>query len=445
MELLEIKEKIKAENITSIRLEFSDLNGICRNKIFPANHLERVAEEGLNFAKAVYAATLANDIAPGSGCCDEIEWRDMTMIPDLDTFAILPHHDGVARLIGNAHSDGVPLPVDPRFALQNIIEKFEKKGLRPVCASELEFFLFNPATEGLGELYNPLLGNVYQLNPMNDRLGFLQKLQKVLMELGLDIIYMNHEFFPSQYEINWSYSDALTIADQSFTFKYVCKEMAFMNDLKLTFMGRPSTDGGGSGYHIHLSLSDPDTRKNLFDDPDGKHGMSDLMRYFIGGQMAHAKGMTALLAPTINSYKRYVPDSFAPYYLAWGMDNRTVYCRVPGERGPATRIENRSPCASANPYLVYAAAFAAGLDGIENRIDPGEFAEGHVYAAEPGTYDTIPFYLNESLEALKADKVLCDYMGPELIQAFVALKEDELNRFRRHVTDWEIREYSSLL
>ena len=135
------------------------------------------------------------------------------------------------------------------------------------------------------------------------------------MDLGLDILYMNHEFFPSQYEINWKHDEALKIADDSFTFKYVCKEMAAQNNLHLTFMGRPTTDGGGSGYHIHLSLSDPETRKNLFDDPAGQHGISDLTRYFIGGQMAHAKGMSALFAPTINSYKRYVPDSFAPYYL----------------------------------------------------------------------------------------------------------------------------------
>ena len=158
--------------------------------------------------------------------------------------------------------------------------------------------------------------------------------------------------------------------------------------------------------------------------------------------MAHAKGMSALLAPTINSYKRHVPDAFVPYYLVWGRDNRTVYCRVPDERGSATRIENRAPCASANPYLVFAAAFAAGLDGIENKIDPGEHAVGDVYRAEPGIYETVPFYLRDALDHLKADKVLCDAMGPELIQAFVALKEDELERFRLHVTDWEFKEYS---
>ena len=442
MDLKEIQERIKAENINALRIEYPDLYGICRNKLIPAKNLEQVAEEGLNFAQAIYAIHLSNDVAPETGCGYEIEWKDMTIMPDLDTFAVLPYLEGTARLIGNAFREGEPIPVDPRFALQRILKKYEEKNIRPVSASELEFFLFNPAEGPAPDLYNSNLSCVYQINPTCDRMGFLYNLQNTLLQMGLEIIYLNHEFFPSQYEINWKYDHAMDMADQSFTFKYVCKEMAALNNLHLTFMGRPTTEGGGSGYHIHLSLSDPKTRKNIFNDPEGQYGISDLMRYFIGGQMAHAKGMSALLAPTINSYKRYVPDSFAPYYLAWGLDNRTVYCRVPSERGPATRVENRAPCASANPYLAFAAAFAAGLDGIENKIVPGEHAVGDIYGVDPGTYETIPFYLRDALEELKADEVLCEAMGPELIQAFIALKEDELERFRKHVTDWEFREYS---
>jgi glutamine synthetase len=408
----------------------------------PVKHLETVAKEGIGFAQAIYAINLANDVAPETGCGYEIEWKDMTLVPDLNTFAVLPYLEGTARLICNAFREGEPISVDPRYALQRVLKRYEEKGLRAVCASELEFFLFDPSAGGPTELYNPNLSCVYQLNPSCDRTGFLRNLQNTLVALGLDIIYMNHEFFPSQYEINWKYDEALKTADDSFTFKYVCKEMAAQNNMHLTFMGRPTTDGGGSGYHIHLSLSDPKTHKNLFPDPNGQYGISELMRWFIGGQMAHAKGMSALLAPTINSYKRYQPDSFAPYYLAWGLDNRTVYCRVPGERGPATRVENRAPCASANPYLAFAAAFAAGLDGIEKKIDPGEHAVGDIYHLEPGTYEYIPFYLRDALEELKADTVLCEALGPELIKAFVALKEDELARFRKHVTDWEFGEYA---
>jgi len=445
MQLKEIQEKIKAANINTLRIEFPDLYGICRNKIFPVKHLQRVAEEGLNFAQAIYGINLANDVAPGTGCGYEIEWKDMTVVPDLSTFVVLPHLEGTARLIGNAYRGGEPIGVDPRSALQKVLKKYEERGLQPVSASELEFFIFHPDEGGPGALYNPNLSSIYQQNPMLDRMGLMQTLQNHLLNVGIDVLYLNHEFFPSQWEINWMHGHALNIADQSFTFKYMCKEFAAQNNFHLTFMSRPTTDGGGSGYHIHLSLNDPETQKNLFDDPAGKFGMSDLMRYFLGGQMAHSKGMSALLAPTINSYKRYVPDSFAPYYLAWGLDNRTVYCRIPEERGSATRVENRAPSADANPYLVFAAAFAAGLDGIENKIDPGEHAVGDIYGVEPGTYENIPFFLRDALEELKADKVLCETLGPELVQAFVALKEDEIDRFRKHVTDWEFNEYSAQL
>ena len=442
MELKQILEIISAQNIDSVRVEYPDLYGICRNKLVPARRFEKAVEEGLNFAQAIYAINLANDVAPETGCGYEIEWKDMTIMPDLSTFAVLPHLEGTARVIGNAYREGQPIEVDPRRALQKIIERYEAKGLRPICATELEFFIFHPSTSGPGDLYHQGLCGIYQANPIVDPMDFGRKLQNLLLELGLDIICLNHEFFPSQWEINWEYGEALKVADQSFTFKYLCKEFAAQNNMHLTFMGRPTTDGGGSGYHIHLSLTDPATGRNLFDDPNEELGFSELMRHFIGGQMAHAKGMSAFFAPTINSYKRYVPDSFAPYWLSWGLDNRTVYCRVPGERGGATRVENRAPCASANPYLVFAAAFAAGLDGIENKIDPGEHAVGDIYHVDPGTYENVCLSLQEAIEALKADQVICDALGPDLIRAFVAVKEDELARFSRHVTDWEFKEYS---
>ncbi len=445
MELKEIQEIIKTKNITSLRLEFPDLYGLSRSKMMPAKHLERVAEEGLGFAQAIYGIHLGNDVAENSGCGYEIDWKDMTIIPDMDTFTVLPYLEGTARLIGGAFRDGNPIAVDPRYCLQRILKQYDEMGLRAVCATELEFFLFQLDEAGSPALYNPNLSSVYQIGPGSDKAAFLQKLQNTLVDMGIDILYMNHEFFPSQYEINWKYDEALKMADDSFTFKTACKEMAVLNNLLLTFMGRPTTDGGGSGYHVHLSLSDPKTFKNLFDDPKGKNGISDLTRYFIGGQIAHAKGMSALFAPTINSYTRYVPDSFCPYFLTWGLDNRTVYCRVPDERGSATRVENRAPCASANPYLVFAASFAAGLDGIKNKIEPGEPFVGDVGFAEPGTLDTVPFYLQDALKELKADKVICEALGPELLQAFIALKENELDRFRKYVTDWEFNEYSNQL
>ena len=443
MNVKEIQEKIKAANVDSLRIDFPDLHGICRSKLVPAGRLEEVIEEGCNHVTATYAVDFANDVAMGTGLGDEIQWRDMTVKPDLNTFAVLPYQEGTARFIGNTYGpDGSPLPMDPRYVLQRIIKRYESINLQPMTASELEFFLFKRGGEGDGEVYNAHPSCVYQVNPIIDPKGMLRIFQNLFIELGLDIIYINHEFFPGQFEVNWKYDHALKTADQTFTFKYVCKEVAAINDLLLTFMGRPKSDNGGSGYHIHASLRDPKSGRNIFEDPTADNGVSDQLRYFLGGQMAHAKGMAAILMPTINSYRRFVLGAFCPFYLAWGWDNRTVYCRVPAERGAATRVENRAPCASANPYLAMAAVLAAGLDGIENKIDPGEPAPGDIYGSEPGTYETVTFWLQDALKDFKDDKVLCEALGPELVQAYLALKEHEIERFRTSVTDWEFNEYA---
>ena len=195
-------------------------------------------------------------------------------------------------------------------------------------------------------------------------------------------------------------------------------------------------------FHVHFSIEDANTNKNLFDDPSGKDGMSDMMRYFIGGQMAHAKAMTLFFAPTINSYKRFALDSFAPYYLAWGLDNRTTYIRVPGERGNSARVENRAACASANPYFVIAAGLIAGLDGIKNKIDPGPYYDGDVYADESGKIDTVPLYMRDAIEELKKDETFCTAMGSEITDHMITMKSAEVERFRTYVADWEFDEYS---
>lgn len=440
MELKEIQEILKKSDVDSIRVDFADLYGICRSKLMPVSRLEATIEEGLNFAEAVYCIDLANNIAPGTGCGEESGWVDMTIRLDLSTFAVLPHQPHTARIIGDAYRGNEPHPVDPRGALRKILKKYEERGLRAVAASELEFMLFDPANNG--ESYNTAPSCVYQVNPAIDKVGILRQIQNTCLDLGFDMIYLNHEFFPGQFEVNWKYADAMKMADQSFTFKYVCKELAIQNNLHLTFMGRPKTESGGNGYHMHFSLNDIKTGKNVFDDPNGKDGMSDLQLHFVGGLLKHAKGMSALLAPTVNSYKRYVQDAFAPYFIAWGGDNRTVYCRIPAERGRASRVENRAACASANPYLVMAANLAAGLDGIKNKIDPGEPAVGDIYHDESGKYENVPFYLRDAIEELKKSTMLRDALSPELIKAFVALKEHEINRFRTTVTDWEFKEYS---
>lgn len=441
MEVKEIKQIIKAAQIDTIRIDFSDMYGVNRGKIVPAKRLEEILEEGINCAKPTFSLDLSYNIPPGTGTAYEVNYEDMNVIPDPKTFTVLPYQQNTARFIGDLYAHGKPFPYAPRWLLKRVMEKYQQKGLVPVTASELEFFAFKKNGDAL-EYYCDKPSNVYTMNPRVDPLDLLRTLQNTLLAMGIDVLYTNHEFFQGQYEINWKHSDALTNADQSFTFKAVCKELAFTKDLLVTFMGRPRAEMGGSGCHLHFSISDAQAGKNLFDDPSGEQGLSDLMRYAIAGQMDHAKGMSLFFAPTINSYKRYVLNSFAAYYLAWGYDNRSTYIRVPRERGRATRIENRAPCASSNPYLSTAVLLIASLDGIERKLDPPKPYEGDIYQEPPGNYETVPLYMRDAIEELKKDTVLCEAIGPEIVQNILAVKTAEEERFRTYVTDWEFKEYS---
>lgn len=440
MDKKEIADRIKKHGVDTLRIDFPDMHGINRGKIVPANRLDEVLEEGINCAKPTFSLDLAYNIPPGTGTADEVNYEDMNIIPDPETFTIVPYQEGMARFIGDIYADGKPFPYSPRWLLKKVMKQFEEKNLTPMAATELEFFAFRQ--EGEEYLYycdKP--SNVYTTGPRVDPLNLLRNLQNMLLAMGIDVLYINHEFFQGQYEINWRHAPALKMADQAFTFKTVCKEFGHLNDLHITFMGRPKDEMGGSGNHLHFSMFDTQSGKNLFFEPEAPEQMSELMRQCIAGQMAHAKGMTLFFAPTINSYKRFQLNNFAPYYLAWGLDNRTTYIRVPRERNSATRIENRAPCASANPYLALAVGLLACLDGINTKMDPGDFYVGDIYGEESGKYETIPLYMRDAIEALENDSFLCDAVGTEIIQNYLTLKRNEEERYRTAVTDWEFNEY----
>lgn len=439
MDLSNIKEQLKAADIHTLRIEFADQHGICRGKIVPVGRLEEVMEEGINCAQPTFSLDLAYGIPPGTGTAEAVDYADMTVMPDPSTFTLVPYQPGTARMIGDLYADGQPFPYCPRGLLKRVVAAYDELGYDPIVATELEFFVF---TEGGAGYYQDKPSCVYQTGCRVDPLELMPTLQNTLLQMGLDVLYVNHEFFQSQYEVNSRHTTALDMADQTFTFKAVCKDVAHLNGLLLTFMGRPKDELGGSGYHIHFSINDKTSGQNLFEDTADPDGMSGLMRQFIAGQMAHAKGMSPFLAPTINSYKRYVPDSFAPYYIAWGMDNRTTYIRVPRERGMATRVENRAGCASANPYFAIAVSLLAGLDGIKEKMTLGEPYVGDIYGEDPEKFEAMPFYLHEAVNELLADKALCAAIGPEIIQNYTILKQAEAEKYRTHVTDWEFNEYS---
>lgn len=439
MDLEKIREIIKEKNIHTIRIEFPDHNGLCKGKLIPASRFEAVCEEGINCSQATFSIDLASGIPAGTGTAEEVDFVDMNIIPDLNTFTTVPYQPGLARVIGDIYFQGKPFPYSPRWLLKNVIAEYEKLGYEPIAATELEFFVF---TEGGKSLYQNRPACVYMSGVRVDPQDLMITLQNNLLEMGLDILYLNHEYFNSQYEVNGQHANALKMADHTFVFKQACKDIAFQKGLFLTFMGRPKDESGGSGYHLHFSLNDKKTGKNAFNDPSAPNGINDLMKSFIAGQLRHARAMTPFMAPTINSYKRYVPGSFAPYFITWGMDNRTTYIRVPNERGNASRVENRSGCASANPYFAIALPLIAGLMGIKEKLDPGAPFVGDSYSADPEQYNTVPLYLHEAVAELEKDKALCEAIGPEIIKNYTVLKKSEAEKFRAHVTEWEFNEYA---
>ena len=437
----DVKSLIKQNDIEMIRLEFIDLQGINRGKLLPAKMIDEVFEDGIAFAAAVMAMGFDNSVAIVKGLT-EYNYDDMKVIADPTTFVVLPYLEKTAMLLGDIYYHKKPMLQSPRWFLKNMIKKYNELGLQPITASELEFFLFSKTEDGTNKPYTNQKCNCYTTNVRIDPLSFLNKMTKAMVDMDFDVLYMNHEFYPGQYEYNWKHCDALKNTDQTAIFKGLTKELAEQNNLTATFMAKPQNEDGGSGCHYHVSLNELSTGKNQFFDPEKDNQMSDIMRYFIAGVLKHAKSITAFLAPTINCYKRYRPDSFAPYYIGWGYDNRTTFVRIPEERGKSTRAEIRAGSAASNPYLAVGSILAAGLDGILNKLEPPEIITTDLYHDEKYQSQIVPRSLFRALIELEKDEWLCECAGQELIDNFISLKQLEVESFTNTVTDWEIKNYS---
>ncbi len=262
---------------------------------------------------------------------------------------------------------------------------------------------------------------------------------RYLRDAGLRVTAANHEFCGGQFEINLYHSDLVDAADRAFRMKSAVQEIARHEGMLATFMAKPFNDEGGSGFHLHVSLVDEDGT-NVFGDPDGQHGLSDIGRYAVGGVLAHAPALAAILNPTINSYKRFGPDTLAPWLIDWGLDNRSAMVRIPPERGPASRMEVRLGDATANSYLAIAAVGAATYLGIRDKVEPPAPLEGYGY--DPEAAPMLPQSLPEALDALAADTDLREVLGDFFVESFLTYKRNEVERFAHHVTDWEFREYA---
>lgn len=432
----------------TLRVVWTDLNGVARGISLAVDEhtKEHVFDDGVGFANGVAELTLE----PGLLDTPEFgpEGGDMLAVPDLDAVMPVDWKADTAAVFSNlTNVDGARFPLCSRSALEDVLDRLADAGYVPRVGVETEFSLLQLSDEGGWVPYNNRCS--YDMSAIDQAADHIDSWRQAMETAGYDVIGTHQESQPGQFEVNLKYKDALTTADGVMFFRHMVKATAHQQGLKATFMPRPHTEEDANGMHFHLSLWDSDVSENLFASaesdlqfPAGKHpdsaGISEEARYFIGGLLTHMKALTAICAPTVNSYKRLVPGIWAPVNIAWGPDNRSTVLRVPPELRKATRIEHRVPDTSSNPYLALAATLAAGLDGIENEIDPGEPTLKNAYHQD---YERLPRTLWDALNHLEDNSVLTDALGDTLINEFVKLKRDEFDRYQDNVTGWERSQY----
>lgn len=436
-----------------ILLHFTDLLGYLKGRTIPAEEAENALKEGVGFD--------GSSIIGGVG----IEESDMVMKPDPSTFTVCPYYfydKGVASFICQLHKpNGEHLESDPRYICKQTIQKTLKEGYEPTAAAELEFYLVQKNTEG--EVYpveNHLIDKqrYFDIAPGRDITeAYRMDLSNALFAMGITVERQHHEVGSAQNEITFRYSDPQTTSDNITRYKFAAKAVA---DKKYgwtaTFMPKPWHGKPGSGMHVHLGLRNPKNGENLFYDPKGYAHLSQKCRYFIGGLLEHARALCAIVAPTVNSYKRLVPGYEAPVYVAWSKRNRSALIRVPeyfpGKEKEA-RIEFRCPDPLCNPYLAYAVIFEAGLDGIRKKIDAGDPVDANVYHLTEAErkklgIQILPTSLKEALEEWNSDDICKQALGRENAEKYIELKMQEWKEYEPHqpndksqVTSWELQKY----
>jgi len=374
----------------------------------------------------------------------------MNAIADPDTLVSVPWQEGnYQKAICNLeNTDGSDFELCTRSILAKAVDELTQLGYEVKIGSEIEFNLLTEfdterlQAEGadyIKEATTADLGAIYHMRPLEERSKYLSELNAVMKQMGYKIEGLHKESSPGMFEALLQYTDAVHQADAIATFRLSAQAIGRRHGLTPIFVPMPMSDYEGNSQHYHISLWQDG--ENALYNPDGSEGVADVAYHFIGGILEHAKGLTVLCAPTVNSYKRLQPGMWAPINISYGHDNASTMIRIPTPREEGTRVEVRVPDNSANPYLSIAGILAAGIDGIKNRIDPGEPSIEDVYQADLDDYQQLPDSLDEAVDALNEDTFLRDFLGRELVDQFSRLKRDEVKRYNQSVTDWEIREY----
>jgi glutamine synthetase len=441
MDLQEAKRFLELNDVRYVLAQFVNIYGVSKTKAVPVEHFETVVTEGAGFA-----AFAVGGLGLGP------ETPDYMAVGDLSTLSLVPWMPGYARIVCEGHMGGEPWHYDPRVVLKRQTEALRERGWTLYTGLEPEFFLLSKE-DGDGALRpadttDDLEKPCYDYKGLARQRSFLERITEDIGQVGLSVYQIDHEDANGQFEINFFHKDCVTSADNIIFFRMAAVEIARRAGMVCSFMPKPFANRTGNSMHIHHSISD-ESGQNLFEDEDDPQGMalSKLAYHFLGGLVAHAPALTALAAPSVNSYKRLVVGrslsgaTWAPAHITYGPDNRSAMVRV-----PPGRLELRLSDSGSNPYLVTAALIAAGLDGIERDLDPGEPRRENLYdlsgeELKEKDIDLLPHTLSEACDALEADGVICKALGMEFAQEFIELKRQEWDNYNRHVSRWEVDRY----
>ncbi len=440
----DLKREVKEERIDTVLVFFPDMFGRLVGKRFHARFFLEGAHGETHACDYLLADDIDMEPVPGYKAANWARgYGDFVMKPDLRTLRRIPWLEATALVLCDVE-DHHHKPVDhsPRAMLQKQLAGLEAHGLKAMMASELEFYLFDESYRDISDrnFQEPRTSGTYiqdyHILQTTREEPVLRAMRNGLEGAGIPVENSKGEWGPGQEELNIEYSDALSMADRHVIMKNGMKEIADAHGKAITFMAKWKTDLAGSSCHIHLSLQDGQG-SNVFCESKDEHGMSDTMRHFMAGQLAHASDITYFLAPFINSYKRFQAGTFAPTKAIWSRDNRTAGFRLCGEGGKAIRSECRIGGADLNPYLAFAALIAAGLDGIENKRALEDAYMGDAYTGDD--LREIPKTLREAIVALDGSAMLREALGDHVIEHYVHTARWEQSEFDRQVTDWEVK------
>src|SRR3984893_1335038 len=436
----DIDEFLKQHRITEIEAIIPDMAGTARGKIIPRNKFE--SGESMRLPQAVMIQTVTGDY-PEDGSFTGVTDPDMVCVPDPSTIRIIPWAvDPTAQVIHDCvHFDGTPVAISPRHVLRQVLDKYAKKGWKPVVAPELEFFLVDmnidpdlPLKPPVGRTGRPETGRqAYSIEAVNEFDPLFEDIYEYCDIQELEVDTLIHEVGAAQMEINFLHGDPLNLADRVFLFKRTVREAAVRHHMYATFMAKPMENEPGSAMHVHQSVVDEETGRNLFTTAEGHP--TELFHSYIAGLQKYTPALMPIFAPYINSYRRLSRFMAAPINVQWGYDNRTVGFRIPHSAPAARRIENRIPGVDCNPYLAIAPPLAAGYLGITQRLEPSEPLTSDGYRMP---YQ-LPRNLEEGLTLMGACEPLNDELREKFVNAYLALKETEYEAFFRVISSWERR------